>query len=38
MGKDSDRYSYKIFHRVRDDSVEIVHVRHASRRPWNAER
>ena len=32
------RYPYKIFYRVRDDTVEIAHVRHASRRPWNAER
>jgi len=28
------RYPYKIFYRVRDDTVEIVHIRHASRRPW----
>jgi plasmid stabilization system protein ParE len=30
------RYPYKIFYRVRDDVVEIVHIRHTSRRPWRA--
>jgi toxin ParE1/3/4 len=28
------RYPYKIFYRVRDDLIEIVHIRHTSRRPW----
>lgn len=29
------RYRYKIFYRVVDpDTVEIIHVRHAARRPW----
>jgi plasmid stabilization system protein ParE len=28
------RYRYKIFYTVKGDSVEILHVRHASRRPW----
>lgn len=28
------RYPYKIFYRVRDDVVEILHIRHTSRRPW----
>ena len=28
------RYPYKIFYRVRNDVVEIVHIRHTSRRPW----
>jgi plasmid stabilization system protein ParE len=27
-------YPYKIFYRVHSDLIEIVHVRHASRRPW----
>ena len=27
------RYAYKIFYRVRDDVVEIIHIRHTSRRP-----
>jgi plasmid stabilization system protein ParE len=28
------RYRYKIFYRVIGDTVEILHVRHTSRRPW----
>ncbi len=32
------RYPYKIFYRVRDDVVEIAHIRHTSRRPWEGER
>lgn len=28
------RYPYKIFYRVRGDVVEILHVHHASRQPW----
>jgi toxin ParE1/3/4 len=28
------RYRYKIFYRIRDDMIEILHVRHTSRRPW----
>ena len=28
------RYPYKIFYRVHDDVVEILHVRHTARRPW----
>ena len=27
------RYSYKIFYRVRD-AIEILHIRHTSRRAW----
>lgn len=27
------RYSYKIFYRVRDEAIEILHIRHTSRRP-----
>jgi len=27
------RYSYKIFYRIRIDAVEILHIRHTSRRP-----
>jgi toxin ParE1/3/4 len=26
------RYPYKIFYRARDDAVEILHIRHTSRR------
>ena len=29
------RYRYKIFYRVDTDEVEILHVRHAARRPWS---
>ena len=32
------RYPYKIFYRVRDDVVEILHIRHTSRRAWVGER
>ena len=29
------RYRYKVFYSIGDsDTVEIVHVRHTSRRPW----
>ena len=28
------KYPYKIFYRLHDEVVEIVHIRHASRRPW----
>jgi plasmid stabilization system protein ParE len=30
------RYPYKIFYRVRNDSIEILHVRHTARRPWRS--
>ena len=30
------RYRYKIFYRLVDRDVEIVHVRHSSRRPWRS--
>ena len=32
------RYPYKIFYRVREDVVEIAHIRHTSRRPWSGGR
>jgi toxin ParE1/3/4 len=32
------RYPYKIFYRVRDDAVEILHIRHTSRRAWTGDR
>ena len=32
------RYPYKIFYRMRDDAVEILHIRHTSRRAWTGER
>ena len=28
------RYPYKIFYRVRETAVEILHIRHTSRRAW----
>jgi plasmid stabilization system protein ParE len=28
------RYPYKIFYEIKGDHVEILHIRHASRRPW----
>jgi plasmid stabilization system protein ParE len=31
------RYRYRIFYSVADDTVEIIHVRHTSRRPWTGE-
>lgn len=31
------RYPYKIFYRIRNDVVEIAHIRHTSRRPWTGE-
>ena len=31
------RYPYKIFYRVRD-AVEILHIRHTSRRAWRGDR
>ena len=31
------RYPYKIFYRVRD-VVEILHIRHTSRRAWKSDR
>jgi toxin ParE1/3/4 len=33
------KYRFKIFYRVlaRDDTIEIVHIRHTSRRPWSGD-
>jgi toxin ParE1/3/4 len=31
------RYRYKIFYRAVGDPVEIIHVRHTSRRPWTSD-
>lgn len=28
------RYRYKIFYSVEADAIEIIHIRHAARRPW----
>jgi plasmid stabilization system protein ParE len=32
------RYPYKIFYRVFEDRVRILHIRHAARRPWTESR
>jgi plasmid stabilization system protein ParE len=32
------RYRYKIFYSVQSDFIEIIHVRHAARRPWGGAR
>ena len=29
------RYPFKIFYRIIGDTVRIVHIRHAARRPWS---
>ncbi|MGJ4939594.1 type II toxin-antitoxin system RelE/ParE family toxin [Bradyrhizobium sp. HKCCYLS1011] len=29
------RYPYKIFYRVADDTIEILHIHHAARQPWD---
>jgi plasmid stabilization system protein ParE len=29
------RYPYKLFYRVRGDAVEILHIHHAARAPWD---
>jgi toxin ParE1/3/4 len=31
------RYPYRIFYRVTEDAVEILHIHHAARRPWDEE-
>jgi len=28
------RYPFKVFYRVLDDRVRILHIRHTARRPW----
>ena len=29
------RYPYIVYYRVSDDTVSIIHIRHAARRPWS---
>jgi toxin ParE1/3/4 len=29
------RYPYRIFYRVSGDTVEILHIHHAARQPWD---
>jgi toxin ParE1/3/4 len=31
------RYPFRIFYRVRDDAVDILHIRHTSRQPLGGE-
>lgn len=31
------RYPYKIFYRTQGDVIEILHIHHAAREPWDAE-
>jgi toxin ParE1/3/4 len=28
------RYPYKVFYRLRIDTVEVLHIRHTARQPW----
>jgi plasmid stabilization system protein ParE len=32
------RYPYKIFYRILEDRVRILHIHHAARRPWTLDR
>jgi plasmid stabilization system protein ParE len=29
------RYSFKIFYTVSNDAIEVIHIRHTARQPWN---
>jgi plasmid stabilization system protein ParE len=29
------RYPYNVFYRIADDRLEILHVHHSARRPWD---
>jgi plasmid stabilization system protein ParE len=29
------RYPYKIFYRVTADAIEIIHIHHSARQPWD---
>jgi plasmid stabilization system protein ParE len=29
------RYPFKIFYRIVGDTVRVLHIRHAARRPWD---
>ena len=31
------RYPYRIFYRILENRVRILHIRHTSRRPWRGE-
>jgi len=32
------RYPYKIFYRILEDRVRILHIRHTARKPWTEKR
>jgi toxin ParE1/3/4 len=32
------RYPYKIFYRILNDRIRILHIRHTSRTPWTRDR
>jgi toxin ParE1/3/4 len=32
------RYPYRIFYRVTPDAIEVLHIRHTSRAPWEGDR
>jgi toxin ParE1/3/4 len=32
------RYPYRIFYRLTDDAIVVVHIRHTSREPWDDDR
>jgi toxin ParE1/3/4 len=32
--KITPNYPYKIFYRVNEHSIDILHIRHSTRRPW----
>ena len=36
-GLRAGRYPYRLYYRIRDNEVWLVHVRHTSRRPWTGE-
>ena len=36
-GLRAGRYPYRIYYRIRENEVWIVHLRHTSRRPWSGE-
>jgi toxin ParE1/3/4 len=32
------RFPYRIYYRIANEKIEIVHIRHTSRQPWEKER
>jgi plasmid stabilization system protein ParE len=31
------RYPYRLFYRIGDNAVEVLHIHHAARKPWDEE-